>query len=101
MPLGGGDDSCWVSGMPVGTVLADFTVAWAAERADALTAEPSVPADAVLAADADAAPVLAAGALDDGAADGELELADELQAARAKAAAAAATPTPANLLDLT
>ena len=81
-------------------VLADFTVAWAAARADAVTAEPSVPADAVLAADADAAPVLAAGALDDGA-DGELELADELQAARAKAAAAAATPAPANLLDLT
>ena len=84
-----------VSGMPVGTVLADFTVAWAAERADALTADPSVPADAVLAADADATPVLAAGAADE-----ELELADELQAARAKAAAAAA-PTPANFLDLT
>jgi hypothetical protein len=55
-----------------------------------------VPADAVLAADADATPVLAAGAAGD-----ELELADELQAARAKAAAAAATPAPANLLDLT
>jgi len=96
LPLGGGDDSCCVSGMPVGTVLADFTAAWAAAREDALTAEPSVPADAVLAADADAAPVLAAGALDD-----EPELADELQAARAKAAAAAATPAPANLLDLT
>ena len=58
-----------------------------------------MPADAVLAADADAAPVLAAGAED--AEDDELELADELQAARAKAAAAVATPTPANLLDLT
>jgi hypothetical protein len=82
--------------MPVGTVLADLTRAWAAARADELTAEPSVPADAVLAADADAAPVVAAGA-----ADNELELAAELQAASAKAAAAAATPAPANLLDLT
>ena len=89
MPLGGGDDSRCVSGMPVGTVLADFTVAWAAERADALTADPSVPADAVLAADADATPVLAAGAADD-----ELELADELQAARAKAAVRRRPPRP-------
>jgi hypothetical protein len=54
-----------------------------------------VPADAVLAADADAAPEVAAA----GAADGELELADELQAASAKAATA--RPAPANLLDLT
>jgi len=56
----------------------------AAERADALTAEPSAPADAVL---------------DDDAADDEPELADELQAASARRAAAA--PAPANVLDFT
>ncbi|HEX4093319.1 MAG TPA: hypothetical protein VHZ33_31755 [Trebonia sp.] len=88
--------------MPVGTVLAFFTSACAAARSDALTAEPLVPANAVLAADADAAPVVAvaaAGVLD--VVDGELELAEELQAASANAAAAAATPAPAHLLDLT
>jgi hypothetical protein len=60
------------------------TAALAAERADALTAEPSAPADVVL---------------DDDAADDEPELADELQAASARRAAAA--PAPANVLDFT
>jgi hypothetical protein len=78
--------------MPVGMVDADFTVAWAAARADALTPVASVPAVAVL--DPDEAPVEAAGAADD-----ELELAAVLQAASARRAAA--RPAPANLLDFT
>jgi hypothetical protein len=77
--------------MPVGIVDADFTVAWAAARADALTPVASVPAVAV--PDADEAPVVA------GAAGDELELAAELQAASARRAAA--RPAPANLLDFT
>jgi hypothetical protein len=64
-------------------VLADFTVAWAVARVDALTPLPAV---------------AAVDELDDAVGD-ELELAAELQAASARTAAA--TPTPANLLDLT
>jgi hypothetical protein len=78
--------------MPVGIVEADFTVAWAAARADALTPVASVPALAVL--DADVPALVAAGAPAD-----ELELAAELQAASARRAASA--PAPAHLLDFT
>jgi hypothetical protein len=79
-------------------VEAAFTVAWAAARADALTPVASVPAVAVLDADVPAladVPVLVAA----GAADDELELPAELQAASARRAAA--RPAPANLLDFT
>jgi hypothetical protein len=91
LPLGGADDSAWVTGIVVGIVSAFCTAAMAAETA----AEGEAVEEGEVEAGVDAeVEEVEAGVVD------EPELADELQAATARTAAARPIPVRARLLGL-